>query len=80
MNRVELLQASDTFQPSNIGLTPAPDFPMPYKWKNLEEEVLAVTRASHEFRDLARISMIHLNIPDCGDPKRRCRLIVVIPA
>ena len=80
MNHVELLQVSDTFQFSNIGLTLTPDFPMPDKWKNLEEEVLVVTPTGPEFRALARISMIHLNIPGCGDPKRRWRVIVVLPA
>ena len=81
MNRVKLLTVEERFQLSGIGLTLAPDFPVPTgKWKNIQCKASIVCPSGDQFEAVAQLNMTHFNISDPSAPiERRWRVLVTLP-
>ncbi|WP_143129330.1 hypothetical protein [Variovorax sp. PDC80] len=61
MRKVELLTIEDQFQLSGVGLTLAPDFPVPKGWENILDVVTVVTPEGEVFDAVAQFNLTHFN-------------------
>jgi hypothetical protein len=80
MNRVELLTVEERFQLSEIGLTLAPDFPVPPgKWKNIQSKASVVCPNGSQFEATVQLNMTHFNVPDPSAPiEKRWRVLITL--
>jgi hypothetical protein len=78
---VELLQITDAFQLSNIGLTVLPDFAVPPGgWKSESVAAMVATPDGRTITTTAQINITHFNIRDPSVPvDRRWRVVVTLP-
>jgi hypothetical protein len=76
-----LLTVEERFQLSDIGLTLAPDFPVPHgKWRNLQETVRLSDPSGKELQAVAQFNITHFNIPDPSTSlNQRWRILVTLP-
>jgi hypothetical protein len=81
MNMVELLQVTDTFQLSTIGLILMPDFSVPCAgWRSTSVAVELVTPEGRVMASSAQFNITHLNIRDpSAGADRRWRVIASLP-
>ena len=81
MSMVELLQVTDTFQLSSIGLTLMPDFSVPVVgWKSTSVAVELVTPEGRRMASSAQFNITHFNIRDTSaDADRRWRVVASLP-
>ena len=69
---IELLQITDAFQLTNVGLTVLPDFPVPLGGWNSESVAAIVTTADgRSIATMAQINITHFNIRDPSVPVDR---------
>ena len=81
MNMVELLEVTDAFQLSGIGLTLMPDFPVPANgWKSTSLAIELLTPEGSVMAARAQFNITHFNIkdPNAG-VERRWRVVATLP-